>query len=76
MDILPLDVEKLIYSYLLECKKCNKYEFELFRKNRCFECMFWNDSKKLFNTIIIITLSLLLLEISFIYICIMISRAL
>lgn len=68
MNNFPLEIEKLIKSYLLQCSKCNRYENRL-EKYICVNCKWYNENGELLKIFLIMSVStiiymLLLFEIA------------
>lgn len=54
---LPLEIENLIKSYLLQCPKCTKYVMKLTKDNKCYKCVDYEDFTIIFTVGLIISLA-------------------
>ena len=66
MEVFPLDVENLILSYLLQCKKCNKYDLKLIN-NKCEYCFNYDLAWAIIKVCSVITITVPIIELGYIY---------
>lgn len=74
MDFFPKDIENLILSYLLQCKKCNKYDLKLRFDQVCDDCFHAEMMVYITKIIILALIGIPMIEFGFIYLCIYLVR--